>query len=52
MHYKLANSGKGVNGLIIPMIDARRMKFIALFFHIILDMKREVQAEIITENSF
>jgi hypothetical protein len=28
------------------------MKFIALFFHIILDMKREVQAEIITENSF
>jgi tRNA threonylcarbamoyladenosine biosynthesis protein TsaB len=48
----LAAQVKVSNGLIIPMIDARRMEVYSAIFSYNLDMKREVQAEIITENSF
>lgn len=40
------------NGLIIPMIDARRMEVYSAVFNQNLEKKREVCAEIITENSF
>ena len=40
------------NGLIIPMIDARRMEVYSAIFSSKLEKKREVCAEIITENSF
>lgn len=40
------------NGLIIPMIDARRMEVYSAVFSPNLEQKREVLAEIITENSF
>ena len=40
------------NGLIIPMIDARRMEVYSAVFAPNLERKREVLAEIITENSF
>ena len=40
------------NGLIIPMIDARRMEVYSAIFAPNLERKREVLAEIITENSF
>ena len=39
-------------GIIIPMIDARRMEVYAAIFNSKLEKIREVQAEIITENSF
>lgn len=40
------------SGLIIPMIDARRMEVYSAVFAPNLERKREVLAEIITENSF
>ncbi|SDZ88662.1 tRNA threonylcarbamoyladenosine biosynthesis protein TsaB [Flavobacterium gillisiae] len=40
------------NGLIIPMIDARRMEVYSAIFTTELERKRETQAEILTENSF
>ncbi len=40
------------SGLIIPMIDARRMEVYSAVFNQNLEKKREVCAEIITENSF
>ena len=40
------------NGLIIPMIDARRMEVYSAIFAPNLERKREVLAEIITENLF
>ena len=40
------------SGLIIPMIDARRMEVYSAVFDPNLERKREVLAEIITENSF
>ncbi|SFE28949.1 tRNA threonylcarbamoyladenosine biosynthesis protein TsaB [Flavobacterium xueshanense] len=40
------------SGLIIPMIDARRMEVYSAFFSPTLEKKREVLAEIIAENSF
>ncbi|MFV8368388.1 tRNA (adenosine(37)-N6)-threonylcarbamoyltransferase complex dimerization subunit type 1 TsaB [Flavobacterium sp. LB2R40] len=40
------------SGLIIPMIDARRMEVYSSIFTPNLERKREVLAEIITENSF
>jgi tRNA threonylcarbamoyladenosine biosynthesis protein TsaB len=40
------------NGLIIPMIDARRMEVYSAIFSSTLEKKREILAEIITENSF
>jgi tRNA threonylcarbamoyladenosine biosynthesis protein TsaB len=39
-------------GLIIPMLDARRMEVYSAIFTPNLESKRAVQAEIITENSF
>lgn len=39
-------------GLIVPMIDARRMEVYSAIFNSKLEKIREVQAEIITENSF
>lgn len=40
------------NGLIVPMIDARRMEVYSAVFTPDLENKRETLAEIITENSF
>ena len=40
------------NGVIIPMIDARRMEVYSAFFDSNYKKTREVKAEIITENSF
>lgn len=40
------------DGLIIPMIDARRMEVYSAIFSPELENKRETQAEVITENSF
>ncbi|WP_310380537.1 tRNA (adenosine(37)-N6)-threonylcarbamoyltransferase complex dimerization subunit type 1 TsaB [Flavobacterium sp.] len=40
------------DGLIVPMIDARRMEVYSAIFSSTFDKLREVQAEIITENSF
>jgi len=40
------------SGLIIPMIDARRMEVYSAVFTSNLESKRDIQAEIITENSF
>ena len=40
------------SGLIIPMIDARRMEVYSAFFSPTLEKKREILAEIIDENSF
>jgi tRNA threonylcarbamoyladenosine biosynthesis protein TsaB len=40
------------SGLIIPMIDARRMEVYSAIFTPTLEKKREVLAEIITQNSF
>ena len=39
-------------GIIIPMIDARRMEVYSAIFNSNLEKIRDVQAEIITENSF
>jgi tRNA threonylcarbamoyladenosine biosynthesis protein TsaB len=39
-------------GVIIPMIDARRMEVYSAIFNSKLEKIREVQAEILTENSF
>lgn len=40
------------NGLIVPMIDARRMEVYSAVFSSALEKDREILAEIITENSF
>jgi tRNA threonylcarbamoyladenosine biosynthesis protein TsaB len=40
------------SGLIVPMIDARRMEVYSAVFSSTLEKKREILAEIITENSF
>jgi len=40
------------DGLIIPMIDARRMEVYSAVFDVNHQNKREIQAEIIAENSF
>jgi len=40
------------DGLIVPMIDARRMEVYSAVFSPAFEKKREVMAEIITENSF
>ena len=40
------------SGLIIPMLDARRMEVYSVIFSPTLEKKREVLAEIIDENSF
>ena len=48
----LASQVSITNGLIVPMIDARRMEVYSAVFSPALEKKREVMAEIITENSF
>ncbi|TWI02292.1 tRNA threonylcarbamoyladenosine biosynthesis protein TsaB [Flavobacterium tiangeerense] len=48
----LAAQAKINKGLIIPMIDARRMEVYSAIFDSKLEKKREVQAQIIDENSF
>ncbi len=48
----LAMQVKSANGLIIPMIDARRMEVYSAIFNPNFEKIRAVQAEIITENSF
>lgn len=48
----LAAQAKVSDGIIIPMIDARRMEVYSAIFDANLHKIREVQAEIITEDSF
>lgn len=48
----LASQAKISNGLIIPMIDARRMEVYSAIFSPNFEKNRAVEAEIITENSF
>jgi tRNA threonylcarbamoyladenosine biosynthesis protein TsaB len=48
----LAMQANITNGLIIPMIDARRMEVYSAIFNSNYEKTRAVQAEIITENSF
>jgi tRNA threonylcarbamoyladenosine biosynthesis protein TsaB len=48
----LASQAKVSAGLIIPMLDARRMEVYSAIFTPNFESKRAVQAEIITENSF
>ncbi|HSN47228.1 MAG TPA: tRNA (adenosine(37)-N6)-threonylcarbamoyltransferase complex dimerization subunit type 1 TsaB [Flavobacterium sp.] len=48
----LASQANVSDGLIIPMLDARRMEVYSAIFDPNFENKRAVQAEIITENSF
>ena len=48
----LASQATISNGLIIPMLDARRMEVYSAIFNPKFEKIRAVQAEIITENSF
>jgi tRNA threonylcarbamoyladenosine biosynthesis protein TsaB len=48
----LANKIQIENGLIVPMIDARRMEVYSAIFNSKHQMIREVEAQILTENSF
>ena len=48
----LALQAKVAEGLIVPMLDARRMEVYSAIFNAKLEKQRDVQAEIITENSF
>ena len=48
----LASKLSITEGVIIPMIDARRMEVYSAIFNSKLEKIREVQAEILTENSF
>ncbi len=48
----LASQVQKTDGLIVPMIDARRMEVYSAVFHSNKEMIREVQAEILTEDSF
>jgi tRNA threonylcarbamoyladenosine biosynthesis protein TsaB len=48
----LASQVQVQNGLIIPMIDARRMEVYSAIFDSKLEKKRAILAEIIDENSF
>lgn len=48
----LASQALVADGLIIPMLDARRMEVYSAAFTPDLESKRAIQAEIITENSF
>ena len=48
----LASKVKIDKGLIVPMIDARRMEVYSAVFFASLEKKREVLAEVITESSF
>ncbi|MGL5111497.1 MAG: tRNA (adenosine(37)-N6)-threonylcarbamoyltransferase complex dimerization subunit type 1 TsaB [Flavobacterium sp.] len=48
----LAQQVKLEKGLIVPMIDARRMEVYSAIFTANFEQKRGVEAEVITENSF
>lgn len=48
----LASQVQKTDGLIVPMIDARRMEVYSAVFDSNKEMIREVQAEILTEDSF
>ncbi|WP_304200314.1 tRNA (adenosine(37)-N6)-threonylcarbamoyltransferase complex dimerization subunit type 1 TsaB [Flavobacterium alvei] len=48
----LASQASVSNGLIIPMLDARRMEVYSAIFTPNFENKRAVQAEVIAENSF
>ena len=48
----LASQVNVTEGLIIPMIDARRMEVYSAIFNPKFDKKREILAEIIDQNSF
>lgn len=48
----LANQVQQSDGIIIPMIDARRMEVYSAIFNANKEMIREVKAEILTEESF
>jgi tRNA threonylcarbamoyladenosine biosynthesis protein TsaB len=48
----LASQAKVSDGLIVPMLDARRMEVYSAIFSPTFENKRAVQAEIIDENSF
>lgn len=48
----LASQVTETDGLIVPMIDARRMEVYSAIFSSALEKKREILAEVITENSF
>lgn len=48
----LASQAKISNGLIVPMLDARRMEVYSAVFNSKFEKQREILAEIITENSF
>jgi len=48
----LASQVSFSDGLIVPMIDARRMEVYSAIFSSTLEKKREILAEIVTENSF
>jgi tRNA threonylcarbamoyladenosine biosynthesis protein TsaB len=48
----LARQVKNINGLVIPMIDARRMEVYSAIFNDKLEKIRAIEAQIIDENSF
>ena len=48
----LANQLKVESGIIVPMIDARRMEVYSAVFNSNIEKTREVEAEILTEESF
>lgn len=48
----LASQAKVSDGKIIPMLDARRMEVYSEIFNANLEIEREIQAEVIDENSF
>ena len=48
----LASQAKVKEGFIVPMLDARRMEVYSAIFNFKLEKQREIQAEIITEDSF
>lgn len=48
----LASQVKVAEGLIIPMLDARRMEVYSAIFNAKIEKLREIQAEVLTENSF
>jgi tRNA threonylcarbamoyladenosine biosynthesis protein TsaB len=48
----LASKAHITEGKIIPMLDARRMEVYSAVFNSRLEKEREIQAEIITEDSF
>jgi tRNA threonylcarbamoyladenosine biosynthesis protein TsaB len=48
----LAAQARVSDGKIIPMLDARRMEVYSAVFNANLEIEREIQAEIITEDSF